>query len=77
MGPDVRWVGTETGYGRESEWSVVPMNNLDPAATSENSQQAIAFKPAGDMRGSDLGSRDKIKNAKSSDPRTDYQDNKA
>ena len=24
MGPDIRWVGTETGYGRESEWSVVP-----------------------------------------------------
>jgi alpha-L-fucosidase len=22
-GPDVRWVGTETGYGRETEWSVV------------------------------------------------------
>ena len=21
MGPDVRWVGTETGYGREQEWS--------------------------------------------------------
>ena len=21
-GPDVRWVGTETGYGRETEWSV-------------------------------------------------------
>lgn len=24
MGPDVRWVGTETGIGRETEWSVVP-----------------------------------------------------
>jgi alpha-L-fucosidase len=23
-GPDVRWVGTESGYGRETEWSVVP-----------------------------------------------------
>ena len=32
MGPDVRWVGTETGYGRETEWSVVPLNNLDPSA---------------------------------------------
>ncbi|MEO8854230.1 MAG: alpha-L-fucosidase, partial [Ginsengibacter sp.] len=29
MGPDVRWVGTETGYGRETEWSVVPANNLN------------------------------------------------
>ncbi len=25
MGPDVRWVGTETGYGRETEWSVIPL----------------------------------------------------
>lgn len=24
MGPDVRWVGTETGRGREMEWSVIP-----------------------------------------------------
>ena len=64
MGPDVRWVGTETGYGRESEWSVVPMDNLDPTVTSENSQQTVAFQPAGDMRGNDLGSREKIKSAK-------------
>ena len=25
MAPDVRWVGTESGYGRETEWSVVPL----------------------------------------------------
>jgi alpha-L-fucosidase len=24
MGEDVRWVGTESGYGRETEWSVTP-----------------------------------------------------
>lgn len=64
MGPDVRWVGTESGYGRETEWSVVPANNLDPAAIAGNSQQAINFKPQGNMMGDDLGSRDKIKNAK-------------
>jgi len=64
MGPDVRWVGTETGYGRQQEWSVVPANNLDPAAVASNSQQGIAFKPQGDMRGDDLGSREKIGNAK-------------
>lgn len=64
MGPDVRWVGTETGYGRESEWSVVPVNNLNPSAVAASSQQAVAFKPVGDMRGDDLGSRDKIKDAK-------------
>jgi alpha-L-fucosidase len=64
MGPDVRWVGTETGYGREQEWSVVPANNLDNASVAANSQQGLAFKPTGDMRGSDLGSRDRIRNAK-------------
>lgn len=64
MGPDVRWVGTETGYGRETEWSVVPANNLDQSAVAAGSQQGLAFKPQGDMRGEDLGSRDKIRNAK-------------
>ena len=64
MGPDVRWVGTETGYGRETEWSVVPTNNLNIASITEGSQKNLAFKPQGDMTGSDLGSRDKIINAK-------------
>jgi len=64
MGPDVRWVGTETGYGREQEWSVVPTNNLSQEAIKENSQQNDIFKPKGDMTGSDLGSRDKIVKAK-------------
>lgn len=60
MGPDVRWVGTESGYGRETEWSVVPANNLDQSQVAANSQQEIAFKPQGDMMGDDLGSREKI-----------------
>ena len=64
MGPDVRWVGTESGYGRGTEWSVVPINNLDANTIASNSQKSIAFKPEGDMRGDDLGSRDKILNAK-------------
>jgi len=64
MGPDVRWVGTESGYGREQEWSVVPANNLDQQAVAENSQQGVAFKPQGDMQGDDLGSREKILKAK-------------
>jgi alpha-L-fucosidase len=64
MGPDVRWVGTETGYGRETEWSVLPADNIDQSATSANSQKSIAFKPQGDMRGDDLGSREKIMHAK-------------
>lgn len=64
MGPDVRWVGTETGKGRETEWSVVPTNQLDQASISENSQKDLTFKPQGDMRGDDLGSREKILKAK-------------
>lgn len=64
MGPDVRWVGTESGHGRETEWSVVPANNLNPAKIAGDSQKEIAFKPQGDMMGNDLGSRDKIIHAK-------------
>lgn len=65
MGPDVRWVGTETGYGRDTEWSVVPVETLNPSITAANSQQHIAFNPKGDMMGDDLGSREKILKAKS------------
>lgn len=64
MGPDVRWVGTETGYGRETEWSVVPNDNLSASVIAANSQQAVNFKPQGDMMGNDLGSREKILKAK-------------
>lgn len=64
MGPDVRWVGTETGYGREQEWSVVPADNLDQATITSRSQASISFKPQGDMRGDDLGSRSQIYKAK-------------
>lgn len=63
MGPDVRWVGTESGFGRETEWSVVPIDNLNPDLTAEGSQSTVAFKPKGDMAGDDLGSRDKIRHA--------------
>src|SRR5690606_8381803 len=55
MGPDVRWVGTETGYGRDTEWSVVPTNNLDQNKIAEGSQQQMNIKPAGDMRRKDVG----------------------
>ncbi|WP_346238347.1 alpha-L-fucosidase [Niabella insulamsoli] len=64
MGPDVRWVGTETGRGRAMEWSVVPSANLDQGAIADGSQKNLVVKPQGDMRGSDIGSRDKIRNAK-------------
>ncbi len=64
MGPDVRWVGTETGYGRETEWSVVPINAQLQENIAKHSQQDVTFRPAGDMTDEDLGSRKKIEKAK-------------
>ncbi|TCC91607.1 alpha-L-fucosidase [Pedobacter frigiditerrae] len=64
MGPDVRWVGTESGYGRETEWSVLPADENMLKAIADNSQKEVAFVPAGDKMGEDLGSRSKILNAK-------------
>lgn len=64
MGPDVRWVGTESGYGRLSEWSVIPIDQQVNTNTAQNSQQDIAFAPKGDMTGDDLGGRDKISKAR-------------
>ncbi len=67
MGPDVRWVGTESGYGRETEWSVLPGSNLNVNQIAASSQQQPvdgAFIP-GDLTAEDLGSREKIQNASS------------
>ena len=67
MGPDVRWVGTESGYGRETEWSVLPNITQNLAAIAASSQQFPvdgAFAPR-DLMDDDLGSREKIKNASS------------
>jgi alpha-L-fucosidase len=64
MGPDVRWVGTESGRGRLTEWSVVPNSNMDQASVASSSQKNMIYKPLGDMTGQDLGSRDVIVNAK-------------
>jgi alpha-L-fucosidase len=65
MGPDVRWVGTESGYGRETEWSVVPssLRGLTQLPTSL-SQEALdsSFLPM-DLTQADLGSRDRITHA--------------
>ncbi len=65
MSPDIRWVGTETGYGRDTEWSVVAIK-LDPndkqKITSDTSTLDEIYKP-GDMTDYDLGSREKLYNA--------------
>jgi alpha-L-fucosidase len=66
MAPDVRWVGTESGYGRETEWSVVPLGMRNPerlAASTAEHPFDEAFIP-GDMTAADLGSREKIKEAR-------------
>ncbi|MGB7295773.1 MAG: alpha-L-fucosidase [Candidatus Aminicenantales bacterium] len=62
VAPDLRWVGTESGYGRETEWSVVPVNLKDPGDSSPLSLDDL-FMP-GDMTAEDLGSRDKIAGAR-------------
>lgn len=62
MGPDVRWVGTESGYGRTTEWSVLPIEAGDKDAIAADSQKADtgeAFIPK-DLMDEDLGSREKI-----------------
>lgn len=67
MGPDVRWVGTESGYGRETEWSVVPVSEKEQEKIALNSQQLAGsgtFIPEGDRMKKDLGSRDKLIQAK-------------
>jgi alpha-L-fucosidase len=64
MGPDVRWVGTESGYGRETEWSVLPADEMIQDKIAANSQQAAGFAPMNLME-DDLGSRAKILKAKS------------
>jgi alpha-L-fucosidase len=51
-GPDVRWCGNEGGETRESEWSVVPL---------PESPETYKWP---DMMDNDLGSREKLKNAR-------------
>ena len=63
MGPDVRWVGTESGYGRKTEWSVLPVSQQARDKIAADSQNDIAFLPLGDMTNEDLGSRDKLAKA--------------
>ena len=63
MGPDVRWVGTESGYGRETEWSVIPASLQSTDSIAAASQQNADFIPQMDFQKQDLGGRDIIRNA--------------
>lgn len=62
-GPDIRWVGNEGGYSRDSEWNVVPgvqfntQNIESKSQQSENDPKMQSF----DARAEDLGSRDVLK----------------
>jgi alpha-L-fucosidase len=67
MGPDVRWVGTESGYGRKTEWSVLPGSSTDQESIANKSQQQEAdgaFIPR-NLMDEDLGSREKLTSANS------------
>lgn len=67
MGDDVRWVGTESGYGRHTEWSVLPGTRADLLEIASGSQQQAgdgAFIPR-NLMDEDLGSREKILSASS------------
>jgi len=66
MGPDVRWVGTESGYGRDTEWSVVPVSRTYTDKVINDPRQSIKrglYEPLGDRMDTDLGSREKLKDA--------------
>lgn len=58
-GPDIRWVGNEGGFARESEWNVVPAFRSDAdkiadmSQQDENGRKMQAFDPLKE----DLGSR--------------------
>ena len=65
MGPDVRWVGTESGEGRDTEWSVLPdvIRACDSFPLSGPFPVDSLFIP-GDRTAEDLGSRELIMTAK-------------
>ncbi|MDE5756182.1 MAG: alpha-L-fucosidase, partial [Clostridia bacterium] len=59
-GPDVRWVGNEGGFARESEWNVVPKFTFNIQSIEANSQQSDEgnfAKKEVDIISPDLGSR--------------------
>jgi len=65
MGPDARWVGTESGYGRETEWSVLPVRvpiSAEVAASSSPFVMDTEFVPR-DLTDEDLGGREKLADA--------------
>ena len=56
--------GTESGDGRLTEWSVMPIGANTQANIAANSQKDETFAPLGNMMNDDLGSRAKLMTAK-------------
>ncbi len=64
MGPDIRWVGTETGRGRETEWSVIPAFGDKLAEEMVKYQNLKIFPPLGDLTAPSMWDNpDKLENA--------------
>ncbi len=64
IGPDVRWVGNESGVCRASEWNVVPYFDIINQNLASDMQQTADFKKfqkkCVDIMEKDLGSREKL-----------------
>ncbi len=58
MGDDIRWVGNESGVGRETEWSATVLTPGIYSRAEENNKRLKVFAKA-----PDLGSRDMLRNA--------------
>ncbi len=65
MATDIRWVGTETGIGRETEWNVIPIDLTSLNKEEYNSVHPVdlIYNPK-DYTENDLGSREKLTTAK-------------
>ncbi len=63
-GPDVRWVGNEGGFARESEWNVVPSVQFNTQDIADKSQQDDdgSKMQISDPSKEDLGSRKVLSN---------------
>ena len=63
-GPDVRWVGNEGGFARESEWNVVPSAQFNTQDIADKSQQDNDGQKMQvlDPSKEDLGSRKVLEN---------------
>ncbi|HBK30220.1 MAG TPA: alpha-1,3/4-fucosidase, partial [Porphyromonadaceae bacterium] len=59
MGNDIRWVGNESGLGRQTEWSVTPLQpDINESIVEENKRLGVS------PMSEDLGSRKLIGEAK-------------